>query len=118
MRRLLKVDLENRLAVVETGMVNAQLSRAVARHGLYYVPDPSSQVSCTIGGNVAENAGGIHCLKYGTTVDHVLGLRVVLSDGHIVELGGAGAALSASTCSVSSSAPKALSASPPRRPCD
>jgi glycolate oxidase subunit GlcD len=91
MRRLLKVDLENRLAVVETGMVNAQLSRAVARHGLHYVPDPSSQVSCTVGGNVAENAGGIHCLKYGTTVDHVLGLRVVLSDGRVVELGGAGA---------------------------
>jgi glycolate oxidase subunit GlcD len=91
MRGLLKVDLENRLAVVETGMVNAQLSRAVARHGLHYVPDPSSQVSCTVGGNVAENAGGIHCLKYGTTVDHVLGLRVVLSDGRVVELGGAGA---------------------------
>ncbi|MCA1635441.1 MAG: FAD-binding protein [Acidobacteria bacterium] len=92
MRRLLKVDVENCLAVVETGMVNAQLSRAVARHGLHYAPDPSSQVSCTIGGNVAENAGGIHCLKYGTTVDHVLGLRVVLSDGRVVELGGAGAA--------------------------
>ncbi|HEU4597916.1 MAG TPA: FAD-linked oxidase C-terminal domain-containing protein [Pyrinomonadaceae bacterium] len=93
MRRLLKVDLENRLAVVETGMVNAQVSRAVARHGLHYVPDPSSQISCTVGGNVAENAGGIHCLKYGTTVDHVLGLRVVLSDGRVVELGGAGAAV-------------------------
>ncbi len=92
MRRLLKVDVENRLALVETGMVNAQLSRAVARYGLHYVPDPSSQVSCTIGGNVAENAGGIHCLKYGTTVDHVLGLRVVLADGRVVELGGAGAA--------------------------
>ncbi|HEX6622232.1 MAG TPA: FAD-linked oxidase C-terminal domain-containing protein [Pyrinomonadaceae bacterium] len=90
MRRVLKVDVENRLAVVETGMVNAQLSRAVARHGLHYVPDPSSQASCTIGGNIAENAGGIHCLKYGTTVDHVLGARVVLSDGEVVELGGAG----------------------------
>ena len=91
MRRLLKVDVENCLAVVETGMVNAQLSRAVARYGLHYVPDPSSQISCTIGGNVAENAGGIHCLKYGTTVDHVLGLRVVLSDGRVVVLGGGGA---------------------------
>src|SRR2546423_804451 len=91
MRRVLKVDVENRLAVVETGVVNAHVSRAVARYGLHYVPDPSSQGSCTIGGNIAENAGGIHCLKYGTTTDHVLGARVVLSDGHIVELGGGGA---------------------------
>ncbi len=90
MRRLLKVDTENRFAIVETGMVNAQLSRAVARHGLHYVPDPSSQASCTIGGNIAENAGGIHCLKYGTTVDHVLGARVVLAGGEIVDLGGGG----------------------------
>jgi glycolate oxidase subunit GlcD len=89
MRRVLKVDVENRLAVVETGVVNAHVSRAVARHGLHYVPDPSSQGSCTVGGNIAENAGGIHCLKYGTTVDHVLAARVVLSDGSIVELGGA-----------------------------
>jgi glycolate oxidase subunit GlcD len=91
MRRLLKVDAENRLAVVETGLVNAQLSRAVAATGLHYVPDPSSNASCTIGGNIAENAGGIHCLKYGTTTDHVVGARVVLSDGRIVDLGGAGA---------------------------
>jgi glycolate oxidase subunit GlcD len=91
MRRLLKVDAANRLAVVETGLVNAQLSRAVAATGLHYVPDPSSNASCTIGGNIAENAGGIHCLKYGTTTDHVLGARVVLSDGRVVELGGAGA---------------------------
>ncbi|HEV2864720.1 MAG TPA: FAD-linked oxidase C-terminal domain-containing protein [Pyrinomonadaceae bacterium] len=89
MRRVLKVDVENRLAVVETGVVNAHVSRAVERHGLHYVPDPSSQGSCTVGGNIAENAGGIHCLKYGTTVDHVLAARVVLSDGSIVELGGA-----------------------------
>ncbi|MDQ3754146.1 MAG: FAD-binding oxidoreductase [Acidobacteriota bacterium] len=91
MRRLLKVDTENRLAVVEVGMVNAQLSRAVAEFGLHYVPDPSSGAACTIGGNIAENAGGIHCLKYGTTTDHILGARVVLPDGEIVELGGAGA---------------------------
>ncbi|HYH87186.1 MAG TPA: FAD-linked oxidase C-terminal domain-containing protein, partial [Pyrinomonadaceae bacterium] len=91
MRRILKVDVENRLAVVETGVVNAHVSRAALRHGLHYVPDPSSQGSCTIGGNIAENAGGIHCLKYGTTTDHVLGARVVLSDGRVVELGGAGA---------------------------
>ncbi|HWW77308.1 MAG TPA: FAD-linked oxidase C-terminal domain-containing protein, partial [Pyrinomonadaceae bacterium] len=91
MRRVLKVDVENRLAVVEAGVVNAQVSRAVAAHGLYYVPDPSSQGSCTVGGNVGENAGGIHCLKYGTTTDHVLGARVVLAEGRVVELGGAGA---------------------------
>jgi glycolate oxidase subunit GlcD len=88
MRKILKIDPENRRAVVETGLVNAHLSRAVAPFGLYYVPDPSSQPSCTIGGNVAENAGGIHCLKYGTTTDHITGARVVLSDGSIVDLGG------------------------------
>jgi len=95
MRAILKIDTENRLAVVQTGLVNAHLSRAVVRYGLYYVPDPSSQPSCTIGGNIAENAGGIHCLKYGTTTDHVVGARVVLSDGEIVDLGdgfGGGAA--------------------------
>jgi glycolate oxidase subunit GlcD len=92
MRRVLKVDVENRLAVVETGMVNAKLSRAVAAHKLHYVPDPSSGAACTIGGNIAENAGGIHCLKYGTTTDHVLAARVVLSDGQIIDLGGAGQA--------------------------
>ncbi|HVF42327.1 MAG TPA: FAD-binding protein, partial [Pyrinomonadaceae bacterium] len=76
MRRVLKVDAENRVAVVEAGVVNAQVSRAAAPHGLYYVPDPSSQASCTVGGNVGENAGGIHCLKYGTTTDHVTAARV------------------------------------------
>jgi glycolate oxidase subunit GlcD len=91
MRQVLKVDVENRLAVVQAGVVNAHVSRAVARHGLYYVPDPSSQGSCTVGGNVGENAGGIHCLKYGTTTDHVLGARVVLAEGRVVSLGGAGA---------------------------
>jgi len=91
MRAILKIDIENRLAVVQTGLVNAHLSRAVAPYGLYYVPDPSSQPSCTIGGNIAENAGGIHCLKYGTTTDHVVGARVVLSDGEIVDLGGSAA---------------------------
>src|SRR5882762_7496667 len=87
MRKILRVDPENRIAVVQTGLVNAHLSRAVAPYGLYYVPDPSSQPSCTIGGNIAENAGGIHCLKYGTTTDHILGARVVLADGAIVDLG-------------------------------
>src|SRR6266496_1334112 len=90
MRKILRLDPENQLAVVQTGLVNLQLSKAAAPHDLYYVPDPSSQPSCTIGGNIAENAGGIHCLKYGTTTDHVLGARVVLAGGEIVDLGGAG----------------------------
>src|SRR5687768_10119338 len=90
MRKILHIDVENRLAVVQPGVVNLNVSRAVAPFGLYYVPDPSSQPSCTIGGNIAESAGGIHCLKYGTTTDHVLGCRVVLAGGDIVDLGGAG----------------------------
>src|SRR5438309_9908110 len=75
MRKILRVDPENRLATVQAGLVNVHLSHAVAPHGLYYAPDPSSQPACTIGGNIAENAGGIHCLKYGTTTDHVVGAR-------------------------------------------
>ena len=90
MRKILRIDVENRLAVVQPGVVNLNVSRAVAPFGLYYVPDPSSQPSCTIGGNIAESAGGIHCLKYGTTTDHVLGCRVVLAGGEIVDLGGTG----------------------------
>ena len=86
MRKILRIDVENRLAVVQPGVVNLHVSRAVAPFGLYYVPDPSSQPSCTIGGNIAESAGGIHCLKYGTTTDHVLGCRVVLVGGEIVDL--------------------------------
>jgi len=86
MRKILRIDVENRLAVVQPGVVNLHVSRAVAPDGLYYVPDPSSQPSCTIGGNIAESAGGIHCLKYGTTTDHVLGCRVVLAGGEIVDL--------------------------------
>jgi glycolate oxidase subunit GlcD len=91
MRRLLKLDAENRRAVVETGLVNAQLSRAASPFNLHYVPDPSSQMTCTIGGNIAENAGGIHCLKYGMTVDHVASARVVLAGGEIVDLFAGGA---------------------------
>jgi len=85
MRKVLSIDEGNRTAVVQTGVVNAHVSKAVAHLGLHYVPDPSSQGSCTIGGNIAENAGGIHCLKYGTTTDHVLGARVVLAGGEIVD---------------------------------
>jgi glycolate oxidase subunit GlcD len=90
MRKILKLDASNRIAVVQPGVVNLQVSRAAASFGLHYVPDPSSQPTCTIGGNIAESAGGVHCLKYGTTTDHVLGCRVVLAGGGIVDLGGAG----------------------------
>ena len=90
MRKILRIDPENQLVVVQPGVVNLDVSRAAAAYGLYYVPDPSSQPTCTIGGNIAESAGGIHCLKYGTTTDHVLGCRVVLAGGDVVDLGGAG----------------------------
>ena len=86
MRKILSVDVDKRIAVVQPGVVNLHVSRAVAPFGLYYVPDPSSQPSCTIGGNIAESAGGIHCLKYGTTTDHVLGCRVVLAGGDVVDM--------------------------------
>ncbi|MCM3905352.1 MAG: FAD-binding oxidoreductase [Pyrinomonadaceae bacterium] len=86
MRKVLSIDEGNRTVVVQTGVVNAHVSKAVAHLGLHYVPDPSSQGTCTIGGNIAENAGGIHCLKYGTTTDHVIGARVVLAGGEIVDL--------------------------------
>ena len=86
MRRILEIDADNRTIRVQTGMVNLQVSHAVAHLGLHYVPDPSSQPSCTIGGNIAENAGGVHCLKYGTTTDHILSARVVLAGGHLVDL--------------------------------
>ncbi len=90
MNRILRIDYENRLAVVEPGVINIMLSRAVADAGFFYAPDPSSQMSCTIGGNVAENSGGPHCLKYGMTASHILGLEVVLPTGEIVSLGGEG----------------------------
>ena len=81
------IDPEQRTAVVEPGVVNLHISNAVKQYGLYYAPDPSSQSICTIGGNVAFNSGGAHCLKYGMTSNHVLGLKVVLPDGEIVEFG-------------------------------
>jgi glycolate oxidase len=90
MNRILAIDVDNRLAVVEPGVVNLELSRAVARYDLFYAPDPSSQRACTIGGNVAENAGGPHCLALGVTTNHVLGLELVLADGSIVRTGGWG----------------------------
>src|SRR3990172_4916859 len=88
MKRILEVDVANRTALVEPGVVNLDLSKAVAPNGLYYAPDPSSQRACTIGGNVAENAGGPHCLAYGVTTNHVLGLELVLADGSTVWVGG------------------------------
>lgn len=87
--RILAIDAENRLAVVEPGVVNVHLTRAAAPFGLHYAPDPSSQAACTIGGNVAENAGGPHCLKYGVTLNHVVALTVILPNGDIVSLGSA-----------------------------
>jgi glycolate oxidase len=87
MKRLLSVDLENRRAVVEPGFVNLKLTNSISDKGYYYAPDPSSQYCCTIGGNVAENAGGAHCLKYGVTTNHILGLEVVLPNGDIIEIG-------------------------------
>jgi glycolate oxidase subunit GlcD len=87
LNRILSVDSENALAVVEPGVVNAALTRAVSAHGLHYAPDPSSQTACTIGGNVAENAGGPHCLKYGVTTNHIVALTVLLPDGSVVALG-------------------------------
>ena len=89
LNRILHLDPAQRIAVVEPGVINLAVSRAAAPYGLYYAPDPSSQQICTIGGNVAFNSGGAHCLKYGMTANHVLGLKVVLPDGEVVELGGA-----------------------------
>ncbi len=88
MKRILEVDAPNRLAVVEPGLVNLELSKALAPLGLYYAPDPSSQRACTIGGNVAENAGGPHCLASGVTTNHILGLEVVLANGDVLWVGG------------------------------
>ncbi len=89
MRQILDVDLENQRVVVQPGVLNLWVTQKVAPHGYYYAPDPSSQQVCSIGGNVAENSGGVHCLKYGFTVNHVLGMTLVTPDGDVVEIGGA-----------------------------
>jgi glycolate dehydrogenase FAD-linked subunit len=86
--RMLDIDYANRCVVVQPGVTNLGISHAVAGAGFYYAPDPSSQIACTIGGNVAENSGGVHCLKYGLTTNNLLGLEIVLIDGEIVRLGG------------------------------
>jgi glycolate oxidase len=88
MRSILEINLRDRYAVVEPGLVNIHLTKALAGTGYHYAPDPSSQGACTIGGNAATNSGGPHTLKYGVTVNHVLGLEVVMPDGNVVELGG------------------------------
>src|SRR5215216_3878045 len=86
--RIRDIDFANRVVVAEPGVTNLAISAAVADEGFYYAPDPSSQIACTIGGNVAENSGGVHCLKYGLTTNNLLGLEIVLIDGEIVRLGG------------------------------
>ena len=86
--RIREIDFDNRVAVVEPGVTNLAVSQAVEQAGFYYAPDPSSQIACTIGGNVAENSGGVHCLKYGVTTNNVLGCELVLMTGEIVRLGG------------------------------
>ena len=86
--RVLEIDADNRCAVVQPGVTNLGISQAVAHLGFYYAPDPSSQIACTIGGNVAENSGGVHCLKYGLTTNNVLGVEMVTIDGEVVRLGG------------------------------
>src|SRR3974390_3240790 len=86
--RIREIDFENRVAVVEPGVTNLAVTQAVAHQGFYYAPDPSSQIACTIGGNVAENSGGVHCLKYGMTTNNVLGCEIVLMTGEMIRIGG------------------------------
>jgi glycolate oxidase len=88
LNRILKIDLANRTAIVEPGVINAEVTKAVAKDGFFYAPDPSSQAACSIGGNVANNSGGPHTLAYGVTTNHVLGVEVVLDDGQVLWLGG------------------------------
>src|ERR1700726_2319622 len=86
--RIREIDFDNRAAVVEPGVTNLAVSQAVEHAGFYYAPDPSSQIACTIGGNVAENSGGVHCLKYGMTTNNLLGCELVLMTGEVLRLGG------------------------------
>ncbi|MDJ0600618.1 MAG: FAD-linked oxidase C-terminal domain-containing protein, partial [Crocosphaera sp.] len=88
MKQILNIDLENQRVTVQPGVINNWVTQAVSGAGFYYAPDPSSQIICSIGGNVAENSGGVHCLKYGVTTNHVLGLKLVIPDGSIIEVGG------------------------------
>jgi glycolate oxidase len=88
MNQILSVDLANQRVVVQPGVINNWVTQAVSGAGFYYAPDPSSQIICSIGGNIAENSGGVHCLKYGVTTNHVLGLKLVIPNGEIIEVGG------------------------------
>jgi glycolate oxidase len=86
--RILDIDYDNRCVVAQPGVTNLAITQAVEKTGFYYAPDPSSQIACTIGGNVAENSGGVHCLKYGVTTNNILGIEMVLMDGKVIRLGG------------------------------
>ncbi|MGF1541559.1 MAG: glycolate oxidase subunit GlcD [Pleurocapsa sp.] len=88
MNQILNVDLDNHRITVQPGVINNWVTQAVSGAGFYYAPDPSSQIICSIGGNVAENSGGVHCLKYGVTTNHVLGLKLALPDGSVIDVGG------------------------------
>lgn len=90
-KRIREIDFDNRVVVTEPGVTNLAISQAVAHAGFYYAPDPSSQIACTIGGNIAENSGGVHCLKYGMTTNNVLGCEFVLMTGEVLRIGGKGA---------------------------
>src|SRR5207249_194638 len=86
--RIREIDYDNRVVVAEPGVTNLAITQAVEQRGFYYAPDPSSQIACTVGGNVAENSGGVHCLKYGMTTNNVLGCEIVLITGDVIRLGG------------------------------
>jgi glycolate oxidase len=88
MNKVLSIDLPNRVARVEAGITNSGITQAVAGHGFFYAPDPSSQIACTVGGNVATNSGGAHCLKYGVTTNHILGVRIVMMNGEVNDICG------------------------------
>ena len=117
MNRILDIDYDNRCIVVEPGVTNLAVTRAVEKRGFYYAPDPSSQVACTIGGNVAENSGGIHCLKYGLTTHNLMGVEMALLGRRTCALAARRSARVASTCWASSQARKACWASSSKRRC-
>ncbi len=98
LNQILSIDPNTRTAIVQPGVINLQISKSANQHGLYYAPDPSSQQVCTIGGNIAFNSGGAHCLKYGMTANHVLGLKVVLPDGELIELGSSSREIAGPDC--------------------
>ena len=109
---ILDIDYDNLCVVAQPGVTNLAITRAVENDGFYYAPDPSSQIACSIGGNVAENSGGVHCLKYGLTTNNVLGVEMVLMTGEVVRLGGRHLGAGRATiCSASSRARKGCSAS-------